>query len=243
MTLSTGSDDMDEYYNIIMGILEDCLQSQRMNIKDSADLCTKAMIEKKQLYFFGTGHSHMLAEEVFYRAGGLIHIKSILEPSLMLHEGTTKSTKMERLEGYAEILLEEHKVEAGDVLFVISNSGLNAVPIEMAIEARKRGVSVIALTNLKHSTDAKPRHKSGAKLYELADIVIDNCGTVGDAAVFMESINMSVGPTSTVIGSFIINALVVEIVENLIANNIFPQLYLSANIEDGDEHNAKVVPC
>lgn len=231
---------MKRYYENVATILEKCYLTQQQAILQAAERCTEVVLSDKTMFFFGTGHSHMLAEEVFYRAGGLINIHPIFEPALMLHEGGTKSTKMERLEGYANILLEEHKVGAGDVLFVISNSGLNAVPIEMAIGAKERGATVIALTSLKHSGDAKPRHKSGAKLYEIADIVIDNCGCVGDASVYLEAVNLHVGPTSTVVGAFIMNALVVQVAENLIDRGIQPQIYVSANVEQGDAHNARL---
>ncbi|MCD9022423.1 SIS domain-containing protein [Cohnella silvisoli] len=232
---------MNKYYEKVKGILEQCFQTQQKDILKAAECGAQAVMANKQLFFFGTGHSHMLAEEVYYRAGGLKNIKPILESALMLHEGGTKSTRMERLEDYAAILLDEHKVEAGDVLFIISNSGLNAVPIEMAIGAKARGVKVVALTNLNHSAPAKPRHRSGKKLYEIADIVIDNCGLPGDAAVHLDAIGLSVGPTSTVVGAFIVNAMIVQLVENLIAAGFVPQIYLSANVEEGDEHNAKMI--
>lgn len=201
----------------------------------AAECCTRALLQNKQLFFFGTGHSHMLAEEAFYRAGGLKGVKPILETALMLHEGETKSTKLERIGGYASILLEEYKVEKEDVIFIISNSGLNAVPVEMALGAKSIGAKVIAITNLMHSQKAKSRHSSQKKLYEIADIVIDNCGKVGDAAVYMETLNVSVGPTSTVIGAFIINSIVVQIVENCIDQGHIPEIYISANVEETQE--------
>lgn len=232
---------MDRYYEKVTSILEECHRTQQQNIVNAAECSAQSVMAGRQLFFFGTGHSHMLAEEVYYRAGGLKNIKPILEPALMLHEGGTKSTRMERLEDYASILLDEHKVEAGDVLFIISNSGLNAVPIEMAIEAKERGVKVIALTNLKHSAPAKPRHHSGKKLFEVADIVIDNCGLPGDASVHVDSLGISIGPTSTVVGAYIVNAMIVQLVENLIKAGFIPQIYLSANVEEGDEHNARLI--
>ena len=113
----------------------------------------------------------MMAEELFYRAGGLARVYPILEDALMLHNGAVKSTGMERLEGYAELILNRYPCQAGDCLIIASNSGRNAVIVEMAAAARERGLKVIALTNLTHSRAQESRHTSGKKLYQIADVV------------------------------------------------------------------------
>jgi uncharacterized phosphosugar-binding protein len=231
---------MKRYFKKVEEILSTVIQTQSERLQQAADRCTDALIADKQLFVFGTGHSHLLAEEVFYRAGGLRQIIPILESGLMLHEGGTKSTKLERMEGYAAILLEEYKVKKDDVIFVISNSGLNAVPVEMALGAKSIGATVIALTNLKQSMQARPRHTSQKKLYEIADIVLDNCGCVGDAAVYLDPLQLSVGPTSTVIGAFMMNSIIVQVAENCIKSGHIPQIYVSANLAEGDKHNARL---
>jgi uncharacterized phosphosugar-binding protein len=232
---------VERYIAKVKEILTTVILTQKEGLNQVAECCTNAILANKQLFFFGTGHSHMLAEEAFYRAGGLMNITPILETGLMLHEGGTKSTKLERMEGYAAILIEEYKVGKDDVIFIISNSGLNAVPVEMALGAKQLGATVIAITNLQQSQQAKPRHASGKKLYEIADIVLDNCGLVGDASVYMDSLKLYVGPTSTVIGAFMINSIVVQVVENCINKGYAPQVYVSANLEEGDDHNAKLL--
>ncbi|MFC5652276.1 sugar isomerase domain-containing protein [Paenibacillus solisilvae] len=231
---------MDTYFAKIEEILRTVIRTQKEAMGQAAECFAKSLITDHKLFLFGTGHSHMLAEEAFYRAGGLMDIVPILESGLMLHEGATKSTKMERMEGYAEILLDEHQVAEGDVLVVISNSGRNAVPIEMALGAKSRGAKVIAVTNLTQSLQATSRHRSGKKLYEVADIVLDNCGCDGDAAVYFEDLGLSVGPSSTVIGAFIINGIIVQTVKNCLEKGYVPPIYMSANVEEGDDHNAKV---
>lgn len=153
----------------------------------------------------------MLAEEIFYRAGGLVRVNPILDEGLMLHAGAAKSTSLERLDHYSEVLADHYGLEGGSVMLIFSNSGRNAATIEMAHAAHERGLSVIAITNLMHSRSVESRHSSGKKLYEVANVVLDNYGCVGDAAIDVGTYR--VGPTSTVVGAALLQALVCRIVE------------------------------
>lgn len=232
---------MEQYFNEVQHVLTQIITTQRNGISEAVSLCAKAIAAKRAVFLFGTGHSHMLAEELYYRAGGLLPIVPILETGLMLHEGAVKSTKLERLSGYADILLEESGIGHGDILIVISNSGINALPVEMALGARNLGVTVIALTSIAHSSHSESRHASGQRLYEAADLVLDNCGTMGDAAVQLENFPSPVGPTSTIAGAFILNSIVVEVCSNLLAAGIVPPVYLSANVPGGSGHNDRLI--
>lgn len=232
---------MERYFAQVTAILTAIQQTQAEEMRRVASCCTDRLLAGGKLFFFGTGHSHLLAEEVYYRAGGLMNVTPILETALMLHEGGPKSTKLERLEGYAAILLEEYGVGEGDVLFVISNSGLNAAPLEMALGGKARGAIVVAMTNRAQSMQAQPRHSSGKKLYEVADLVLDNCGAVGDAAVRLEGADLAVGPTSTVAGAFMLNSIVVQVAANYVAQGLGPQVFVSANLAEGDQHNAELL--
>lgn len=204
-------------------------------IGKAADAIAECIGRGGKLYIFGTGHSHIIGEEAYYRAGGLVNVQAVLEPALMLHEGAYKSTDMERLEGYARIILDNCGIRPGDVLLIVSNSGRNAVPVEMALLARERGITAVALTSLAHSGSVPSRHSSGKRLFEVADIVIDNCGVVGDAALQVDGMSTNIGPTSTVAGTAIINMLQAEVVERLLAKGIKPPVFVSANVEGGDE--------
>ena len=119
------------------------------------------------LQVFGCGHSQMYAEEIFYRAGGLVPVNPILEPSLSLRPTAPKSTWFERLEGYASLIWEHEEAHPGEVVLIASTSGRNAVPVEMAMEAKKRGLSVIALTSSLFSREVAPRHPGGKKLMDI----------------------------------------------------------------------------
>src|SRR5881296_1063021 len=138
----------EKYYTVACEQLEKVFTAQRAAIEQASAWLGEALANDRWLYAFGTGHSHALAEEVFYRAGGLAHAVPMLDPKLMLHENAIEATYVERQEGYAAGLLKQYPVAAGDVLIVASNSGRNAVPIELALSARGRGLKVVAITNL-----------------------------------------------------------------------------------------------
>jgi len=225
------------YFNEIRRLLDQVESTQAQAVRAAAELIAESFAAGGIWHLFGTGHGHILAEELFYRAGGLFKINAILEPGLMLHDGALASSELERLPGYARIVLSKHTLNAGDVLLVASNSGLNAVPIEAALVAQQLGLKVIALTSLAHSQSVPARHPSGKKLYELADIVLDNCGRRGDAALDLPGLEGAVGPTSTTIGAAILHWLEVEVIRSLQRRGITPGIVTSANVPGGDERN------
>ena len=200
-------------------------------IVQAGKVIADAIAQGGTLHIFGTGHSHTLAEELYVRAGGLVHVNAILEPSLMLHEDPARATELERQEGLAAEILVKHEMRAGDVLIVASNSGRNPVPIEMALLAKERGLVVIALTSLVHSQAVASRHPSGRRLFEVADIVLDNGGDVGDAMLEVEGLPTKACPTSTVIGAAILNAVVAVIIEELLSMGVVPPVLVSSNVD------------
>jgi uncharacterized phosphosugar-binding protein len=211
------------------------------NLDAAADLVADSLARGGELHAFGTGHSHMLAEELYYRAGGLVRVRPIFFEGLMLHADAELSTSLERLPGLAAAILEHHPMAAGDVLIVASNSGGNAVASELARLARARGVSVIAIVSRAHAATKAARASADANLCEIADVVIDNGGAIGDAAVEIDGLERRVGPTSTVVGSAAVNAIVVEAAERLVARGIQPDVFLSSNVEGGDEANSRLL--
>lgn len=224
------------YINEIKRLISQIETTQKDVIESASLACADALINGNMIYTFGTGHSHIMAEEIFYRAGGLVRIYPILESSLMLHNAAARSSDIERISGYAGILLNDIDcVKQGDVIFVFSNSGRNTVSVDMAIEARKHGMTVICITNMTHSSAVTSRHPSGLRLFEVCDICIDNCGCIGDAAVAIG--DYTVGPTSTVTGAMIMQAIVCRIIEIVKDNNTVPEVFCSANTDGGDEAN------
>lgn len=230
----------EKYLDFAISKLTEVKDTQKDNIQKAAQLVADSVEKGGRMYIFGSGHSHMVAEEVYIRAGGAAFVKAILEPSLMLHEMPNKSTYLERLEGYAAVLLKLHKVDENDTLVVVSNSGRNPVPVEMALEAKKLGAGVIAITSLKHSTTVTSRHKSGKKLYEIADVTIDNCGEKGDAVFKIEGLNTPTGPTSDTTGTAIAQALVSTTLDILVKKGIQPPVLVSSNVDGGDKINDQI---
>jgi uncharacterized phosphosugar-binding protein len=166
-------------------------------------------------------------------------VRPILFEGLMLHASAPLSTWLERLPDLADALLRDHPMEAGDVLIVASNSGSNAVASRLVECVRPAGVRVIAVTSIHHATSAEARATELPRLHELADVVVDNGGTVGDASVDVPGFDRRVGPTSTAIGAAIVNAIVAEAVGLLVERGTPPDVYTSSNTEGGDEANAR----
>lgn len=209
-------------------------------VEAAAKLAAEALAGDGFLFTFGTGHSHMLAEEIFYRAGGLARVCPILEDALMLHRAAARSSVFERAPGLAGILLDDvDVVKYGGVLFLFSNSGCNTVAVDMAQEAKRRGLSTVCVTSVAHSRKMTSRHPEGKKLMDVCDVVIDNMGVYGDASVDVGG--TMVGATSTVIGAMIMEAVVCRAAELAAASGKPAEIFASANTQGGDEKNAALI--
>jgi len=219
----------------------DQVEQQREAIVIGARAMAESVRRGGLINLFGTGHSHLLAEEVFYRAGGLVPVRALQSTSLMLHESASTGSALERCSGLAQPLFEGWLIDPLDTIIIISNSGRNAVPVEFALAARKNGNFVIALTSMKASESCPSRHESGKRLFELADIVLDNGGPAGDAGIEVDPDLPLMGPTSTISGSYLLQLLCMQTAYTLKKSNDDIPIFKSANLEDGDEHNHKLI--
>lgn len=228
------------YLSFAQELIDNVSNNQSTEISKAIALFSDALVAGKMIHTFGTGHSHLLAEEIFYRAGGLAAIYPILDERIMLHKEVVTNSQNERLPGLAQSLLENHLISKGDVVVVISNSGGNQVNIDLVKLAQSAGAKVIALTSINHATSNSARSNSSEKIHQLADLVLDNSGVVGDAAIRIAGSKMAVGPTSTVIGGAILQSIVVGTVAQLIKLGIEPEIFLSSNLAGGDANNAAI---
>lgn len=226
-----------QYLQYAAEILQKTMDTQEEALEQAAELVCQACLNGGRFYVFGSGHSHIIAEDLYARAGGLAYVKAILSPELMSHEMPNKSTFLERLSGYAEAMVKLYKIDEKDTILIISNSGRNIVPVEMALESRKVGAKVIAMTSMQHSTQTTSRHPSGKKLYELADVVLDNGAPIGDAGFFIEGLDTPAGPVSDTIGTALAQALMASAIDKLIRNGHQPPVFKSSNVDGADEYN------
>lgn len=231
----------DGYLGRVGAMIERLQDEQLGPIQEAGRLVAEVLRADRLVHVFGTGHSHMLAEEGLYRAGGLAPVNAILESGLMLHEGAAVSTRLEKLPGYSPIVADKYGFEEGDLLVVVSNSGVNAAPVEIALLAKEAGLKVLAISSVAYSKSVKPKPGVSARLYEIADLTLDNLGEPGDATVEVDGTGLKVGPTSTVIGAALLNAIFVEATCTLAAEGVEPPVYRSSNMPGASEHNRRLV--
>ena len=231
---------MDRFYARTLETMNELRQDEWGHVGTVGGWLGEALSKEGWLYVFGTGHSHLVAEEIFYRAGGLAHAVPMLDPRVMLHENAIEATYTERETGFAAQLMEKYPVQAGDVLIVVSNSGRNAVPIEMALLGREKGMRVAAILSRRQSDAWPSRHASGKKLADVAEVVLDNHGADGDAWLEMPGLPSKVGSTSSMMGLLLIQLILVQACENSLARGVAPEMYISSNT-NGDDHNEKLL--
>ncbi|WHE06964.1 SIS domain-containing protein [Thermoanaerobacterium thermosaccharolyticum] len=230
-----------EYLSNIKEKIDEIFTKQKDTLIEIENVVANCIEKGGIVDIFGCGHSHIFAEETFYRAGGLACINPILEPVLMLHEGAEKSSKLERMNYLGEIIYDNFNLRKEDVLFVFSTSGRNPVSIDFALKAKSNGITTVAITSIKYSNAYDSKHVSGKKLYEVVDYYIDNMCDVGDASINIEGLNTKMGPTSTVIGAMIINGIFIDAAEKLVKRGIEVPVFISGNIDGSDEYNKSLI--
>lgn len=222
--------------------LAERISTLRDTAADALDRAASAMTACVQrdglIYIFGSGHSHMLAEEAHFRAGGLAATVPMLAAATMLHEGATVGTRLERLPGLVPALLGRYPVGPADVMIVVSTSGVNAAPVEAVEFGKARGAIVIAITSEAYSRAAA---NGRPRIADIADIVLDNGAPPGDATQNAGADGLMVGPVSTVIGAALLNAALAETAHRLIAAGGPAPIYVSANMPGAADRNGDLI--
>jgi uncharacterized phosphosugar-binding protein len=201
--------------------------------------------EDRLIYVIGPGgHSQIGAEEVFSRAGGLACIVSFIDDGFYLGNGAGRSMRIERTPGYARALLDEMTYDPGDVLIIVNAYGINAATIDSALYAREHGMTSIGVTSIANQRGLPQghpsRHPSGQDLCDLVDIVVDTKMPLGDAVLSIDGVSEKVGPVSTMVNAYTMNAIMLEAIDELARRGIEPPVWRSANSPGGDEANVAV---
>ena len=224
--------------------LNQLMQTQVDTIKSSAKILAKCIQANGVVHVFGSGHSRAFAMELSNRAGGLVPMHAMSFDDL-LRRGVKelddiRDPSIERDPNIAHQLLQLYDIRENAAAILVSNSGRNGALVEMALLLRKRGIPLIVVTSMEHTSQVTSRHPSGKRLFELADFVIDNCGPLGDAILDDDALATKVCSISSVTGAVIAQCLTAEITKNLIAQGVEVPVLISANIDGADEHNAKI---
>jgi len=205
----------------------------------AAEFAAASIKAGRPLFIFGASHAGLMAQDLFYRAGGLIPVVPILPAGLMLNERPVQRTsRLERLTGVAATFMQDVPLQPGDVIIVISVSGRNPVPVEVCRLAQQRGATVIAVTGTAFSA-SQPARGEG-RLFELADVVLDLPVAMGDAVLELAD-GTRVGPTSSAVGAALLHGLMCEIADRLRRAGVTPPVYVSGNIDGADARNEKLI--
>ncbi|MCZ4348126.1 SIS domain-containing protein [Devosia neptuniae] len=235
-----------QYFDEVTAMMRSVLSDERDPLDRAAERLTDQIAADRLVHVFGPGgHSNLATQEIFFRAGGLMHISAILDEGTLLSNGALRSMAIERTPGYGKIVINDQRLGADDVLILVNAYGINAALIDAALEARSRGVFLIGVSSRVHanSTAAEhpARHPTKQNLHDLVDIAIDCKVPVGDALVSVPGMGERIGAVSTFANAFTLNNLVIRTVAKLVERGIEPPVWRSGNAPGGDEANSRFI--
>ncbi|NQX64225.1 sugar isomerase domain-containing protein [Paenibacillus qinlingensis] len=237
---------MTKYLAQITEHLNKLHDEERESVLQAARMMADHIKADNIVYAYGPGgHSNLGSQEIFFRAGGLMHISAILDEGTLLSGGALRSMAIERTPGYGNIVMDDYGLQEGDLLILINAYGINSAVIDTALEAKKRGVKTIGVTSRKHAQQTPlnhaARHPSKQNLHDLVDVVLDCKIQVGDAVLEIEGLEQRVAAMSTFANAYLLNALVAETISILVAEGMNPPIWMSGNAAGGDESNARFI--
>ncbi|MFJ7827789.1 sugar isomerase domain-containing protein [Psychrobacillus sp. NPDC096623] len=229
---------MQSYWKEINTLLEQVAEHEKENIAIASKLIAERIKKGGILQLFGCGHSHLLAQEAYYRAGGLVPVAPITLEPLMLHKGALTSSQNEKDPTFIDRNKDQINFEPNDILIVISTSGRNPAPIDVAFLGKETGILVLSLQSLLYK-DQEGRHPSGKRLEQVVDIVLNTHVPVGDGLLINKGLQY--GPASTVVGAALLNALLSEVIEEISWETEELPVFKSANLSDSHLHNEEMM--
>jgi len=222
----------NEYFKVIESLLNEVETTQSENITKAAHLIADSIMNGGLMQAFGSGHSYAAAIEICGRAGGLIPSKVIKEPAMGNYEA---------IEGVGGLFVKRTDFRKDDVIIIISNSGRNPLPIEIALKVKEVGAKLIVVTSLEASKKLSCRHSGGKNLWQYADVILDNRVAFGDATIEVPGLPVKVCGTSSIAAAALLNASVLEAINFMVSKNFIPPVYMSANVDGGNEFNEKIL--
>ncbi|MCZ7459602.1 SIS domain-containing protein [Streptomyces sp. WMMC940] len=231
------------FFDAAIGLLERVRDEEAAHIAAAGAAIADTVASGGRLFAFGAGHSSLAAQDVVYRAGGLALMNLLAVPGAVGVDvmPATLGSALERVDGLAGAVLDSSPARAGDVLVVVSLSGRNALPVEMALNARALGLKVIGVTSVAYAAETKSRHASGTFLKDHCDIVLDSKIAVGDAELTAQGVAAPFAPASTVVTSALMQATLAAAAGELAERGIEPPLLRSGNVDGGHEWNGRVM--
>ena len=233
----------DQYLDSVAAGIRRLRDEQRDSIQAAGRACADSIAADGLAFTFGTGHGSFAALECFPRTGTPVGFRPIVESAIanfhhvLGDQGSYQYRFLHALEGYGRAILRAHRLAATDTMVLFSHSGINAVILDIAIEAHAIGMTVVGVTSVPHSSAVPARHSSGRRLFEEADIVIDTGVPLSDASTPVEGLPHPVGPTSTVLATAVAHAMVGETVQQLVRLGVEPRVMVNPNTAGRDEAN------
>jgi uncharacterized phosphosugar-binding protein len=232
------------YLATTTSLMREILSEERESLARAAGKLADQIEADRLVHVYGPGgHSNLAAQEIFFRAGGLMHVSAILDEGTLLSNGALRSMAVERTPGYGKIVIADRRLGEGDLLILVNAYGINAALIDAALEARSRGVFLIGVSSRRHAANTSPdhpaRHPTKQNLHEVVDIAIDTKIAIGDAGVQVPGMASQIAALSTFANAFALNCLVIRTVAKLVERGIEPPVWRSGNAPGGDEANAR----
>ncbi|WP_327392395.1 SIS domain-containing protein [Streptomyces sp. NBC_01186] len=233
----------EDFFDAAIGLLRQVRDGETENVEAAGALLAQTVAEGGRIFVFGAGHSSLPAQDTVYRAGGLALMNLLNVPGLTGVDvrPATLGSALERVDGLAGAALDSSPARAGDVLIVISLSGRNPLPVELATHARALGIKVVGVTSVGYAKDTRSRHTTGTFLKDHCDVVIDSRIPVGDAELSAEGVDAPFAPASTVVTSALMQAVVASATGELVRRGIEPPMLRSGNVDGGHDWNARVM--
>jgi uncharacterized phosphosugar-binding protein len=231
---------MNAYFKEIELLIKKVIQEEQQSVEEIAAEMTKRLSLGGIVQLFGSGHSHLIAEEPFFRVGGLVPVRPIIVESLKLHNGASQASANEKDPEFTRKFAEQLDIRAEDVVIIISTSGRNVVPIDVAYIAKESGAYVVSLQSLTYNASEQPsKHHSGNRLEDVTEAVLNTHVTVGDGLLMTEGIPYA--PASGVIGNMLLHATFSRVIGMMIESGIEPPIFKSANLDGSSAHNEQMI--